>query len=101
MFRVLGLNGLPIEALLMILVMLVICGIVTGWITDVIMGQMGFGVIGNTILTIMGAVVGMTAWNAYIGPLRIYDASISIGIASASSVVILLLFATFKRAVLR
>ena len=101
MLSLLGLNGISTGDLLVIFGMLVIVGAINGWIADQIMGQMGFGIIGNAILTFTGSVTGIIFWNMNMGSLRIQDASISIGVASASALIILLLVALFKRAVLR
>ena len=101
MLAALGLSGLPYDAIMTIFGGLVLVGVVCGWLTDLILGKMGFGVVGNAILTVSSALIGMAMFSMRNGPLRMHDASLSIGIAAVSAVCVLILVAAFKRAVLR
>jgi hypothetical protein len=47
-----------------------VCIVASGWITETVMGQMGLGVMGNAILTLIGIGAALTLWNRYITPVQ-------------------------------
>ena len=76
-----------------------VCAIafVCGWIADRALGYSGFGVIGNWLLLLTGAYVGLYAYNLY-GYRFDWSAIMTIGVAAGGGAVMLLLLASVKSA---
>jgi len=100
MVRLIGLDFLPQDALIITLILMVVVAVIAGWISDAVMADVGYGVIGNAVLTLVGAFVGLAAWTHGVGPVRpAYIGWIAVS-TGGGSLAFLLLFALFKRAVM-
>jgi uncharacterized membrane protein YeaQ/YmgE (transglycosylase-associated protein family) len=65
MLHALGLENFDSVFLMAVCIAILVGGAVVGYLTDVIMGERGFGPFGNGALAIMGALLGVYARNAY------------------------------------
>lgn len=59
MLAAFGLQHASMDMLLSIVLFAVVASIITGWATDAVMNDAGFGVIGNSILSLLGALIGV------------------------------------------
>lgn len=99
MIGMLGLSGFNQSDLMVIIAMITLACVVAGWISDAIMGDAGYGVVGNGILTVLGTVTGLAAWQHFVGSVTSATLPYVTTAAGFSVVAFLLLFALFKRAV--
>ncbi len=99
MLSFIGLDFLPQETLVGLLIMTVVAAVAVGWISDAIMGSSGYGVVGNGFLTLIGAFTGLAGWRQSAGPLLPRQMPWIIAAAGFGALAILMLFALFKRAV--
>lgn len=60
-----GLYNLAPSAILFILAMAVSAAIAAGWLADVIMDGMSFGIIVNSILVLLGALLTVVFWRIF------------------------------------
>lgn len=87
--------------------LLLLCGVISlgatflGWISDLILARLAFGMAGNAFLAAMGAMVGVGAFNTLIEPARLTQAMTLVVLAMLSATLVLMAFATVKRLVLR
>lgn len=65
MLHILGLENFDSVFLMAICIAILVGGAVVGYLTDMIMGERGFGPVGNGSLAILGAFFGIYARNAY------------------------------------
>jgi uncharacterized membrane protein YeaQ/YmgE (transglycosylase-associated protein family) len=79
--QILGLDNFDSVFLLVVAIAVLIGGATIGYITDMIMGERGFGPFGNALLAIFGAVLGVYARHAYF--YRLYGDEIVITAAMA------------------
>ncbi len=99
MTRLIGLDFLDSSTFTGIMIMMVIAAVAAGWITDAIMGSSGYGVIGNAVMTLVGAFTGLAGWRHLVGPMTQRDTPYIMAIAGTAALAVLLLVALFKRAV--
>jgi len=99
MTRFIGLDYLDTSTFTGIMIMMVVAGVVAGWISDAIMGSSGYGMIGNSCLTLLGAFTGLAGWRHFIGPILPRDTTYIMATAGGCALAILVLFSLFKRAV--
>jgi hypothetical protein len=87
---------------LSLMLLLLICSLALGWMTDGVMGELGFGAIGNGFLTLLSGIVGVFAFSwvgaRYMGRyLAFNELLIVIVAASIFSVTALLALAVVKK----
>ena len=75
---------------------ILIAAAVIGQLTDAVMGDRGFGAIGNGVLMVLGAGVGLFARSAFLGTMARNDATLTLMIAGLSSVMLLLALGVAK-----
>jgi uncharacterized membrane protein YeaQ/YmgE (transglycosylase-associated protein family) len=90
MMKMLGLAHLPSDYFALLMFVILLSGMMMGWLTDAIMGDRGFGPFGNGFLIILGCFVGIYVRNAYFGNIQ-HDQITLTGIFAASSATLLLL----------
>ena len=96
MLELLKLNDYPSDVLWLMMIFILCGGAVVGYITDSVMGERGFGPIGNGLLIIMGAFVGIYIRNAYFGLTSPGDMAITAIFAAASATLLLMLLGVAK-----
>ena len=90
MLKSLSLDHYSGDTLFMILLLACIGGTVVGYITDSVMGDRGFGPIGNGLLTVLGVVAGIYVRNTFFGRMEPGDLALT-GIFAAIAATLLLL----------
>lgn len=70
---------------------------ITGWISDKILGYSGFGPIGNWLLLLCGAYVGLYCLNVY-GYRLHWDPYLTVGVAFSAGFAMLVMLMTVKAA---
>lgn len=90
MFDLPGFDDYPFDVIVWICVATVIGGGLMGQLTDAVMGDRGFGAIGNAILAILGAFIGIYVETLLFGRLYSKDL-IGTGIAAAATATAMLL----------
>ncbi len=96
MLGLLQLDKYPSDVLMMIVFAVLIAGAVVGYVTDVVMGERGFGPFGNGLLVIFGAFVGIYLRNAYFGLMEPGDIAVTGIFAAASATLLLMLLGLAK-----
>ena len=97
MLQTLGLQYYSATELIAFLLIFGIGGAVVGFITDIVMGDRGFGPFGNGMLAMFGAFVGVHYRLALLGPIASREV-VLVGIsAAASATAILLMLGIVKR----
>ncbi|MGE3646262.1 MAG: hypothetical protein AB7F96_20645, partial [Beijerinckiaceae bacterium] len=90
MLKALQLENYNSDVLLLLLCGIAIAAAVIGFVTDSVMGDRGFGPVGNGLLVLLGAIVGVYVRNAYFGLMQPGDLAIT-GIFAAASATLLLM----------
>ncbi len=96
MLQVLRLEQYSSEVLLFILLAVLIGGFVIGFVTDTVMGDRGFGPVGNGMLAMLGAVVGIYIRNTFFGRMDPGDLLVTGIFAAATATLLLLLLGVAK-----
>ena len=96
MLYYLRLDELSSTTLLLLMAAIGLCGLLIGAVTDAIMGDRGFGTIGNGLLTIMGCVIGVYAEFVFLGPAYFQDVMMTALAAATGAAALLLTFGTIK-----
>lgn len=96
MFQILRIDQYSSETLIFIALAILIGGFVIGFITDAVMGERGFGPVGNGMLAMLGAVVGIYIRNTYFGRMDPGDIVVTGVFAAAAATLLLLIFGVAK-----
>jgi hypothetical protein len=96
MAEFLKLDQYPADVLWILTFLIIGGGTVVGYITDAVMGNRGFGPIGNGVLVIMGALIGVHVRNAYFGLTSPGDIAITAIFAAAAATLLLMLLGVAK-----
>lgn len=103
MLEAFGLQHATTDILLAIAAFAVVASIIHGWAVDSVLGDAGFGVIGNTILSLFGGAVGIWAWAVFLRqrPLFGHDIANVIMFGVAGAMILLIALAFVRRALAR
>jgi uncharacterized membrane protein YeaQ/YmgE (transglycosylase-associated protein family) len=97
LFQMLGFADLGTTQMLVIAVIAWACAFALAWIADAILGDGVFGVLLNTSILIVGAVLGTMLWRKVgFGPAANLPETLSI-VATSSGIALLLACATVRR----
>ena len=96
MAEFLKLDQYPADVLWILTFLIIGGGTVVGYITDAVMGNRGFGPIGNGVLVIMGTFFGVHVRNAYFGLTSPGDIAITAIFAAAAATLLLMLLGVAK-----
>jgi hypothetical protein len=96
MFTTLNPSDYPPELIVGAAVAIVIGGAAIGYITDIVMGDRGFGPFGNGVLAVLGAGLGVYAQVLYSGELTAGGLMITASAAAAAATAILLILGVIK-----
>lgn len=91
-----GLPDLPFLSVVLITVMIVLAGLLFGWISDMLLGDGGFGILFNAAWILVGGFLGAWAWHRFGFPTRINADALRAAIALASGLGLLVLVAVFR-----
>jgi Na+/melibiose symporter-like transporter len=97
MLQALNLSQYSSETLLFIFLAVGIGGFAVGYVTDVVMGDRGFGPFGNGFLAVFGAIIGIYIRNTFFGKMDPGDLFVTGIFAGAMATLMLLLVGVAKR----
>lgn len=97
MLAVIGLERLSTGGLYWVAALLAVGGWGLGWITDLVLQKAGYGVIGNGLVAVVGAVAGLAAYNNFVHPLRTSPALTLVILAFFAGMAAVMLAAIVKR----
>ena len=97
MLETLGFGYIAPATLLGLLVVAAMGAVIMGWITNGVMGDMGLGAIGNTILTLAGTFATLAVWNRVIGRVTAYEPTLVVTTIGGVVIALLCLVALLKR----
>jgi uncharacterized membrane protein YeaQ/YmgE (transglycosylase-associated protein family) len=93
----LGLPDFPMESLILFLAVVALAALALGWISDLILGDGGYGVTLNTGLILTGAVIGAWLWHRFGVPTRFHQDVTRTGVAMGSGLLMLLFCGVMRR----
>ena len=96
MLQFLKLDHYSSDVLTLIFFGTVIAGVVIGYLTDAVMGERGFGPVGNGALAVLGGLVGIFIRNAYFGRMNPGDLWLTSIFAVSAATLLLLLLGVVK-----
>ncbi len=99
MLQFLRLDYYSSEMLLLLLLSVSIGGFVVGYITDAVMGGLGFGPFGNGLLAVLGAMIGVYVRNHFFARMEVGDVFITALFAAMTATLLLLLLGFIKNKV--
>jgi uncharacterized membrane protein YeaQ/YmgE (transglycosylase-associated protein family) len=91
-----GLPDLPLFSLILVTAMIVVAALLFGWISDMLLGDGGFGIMFNAAWVLIGGFLGAWAWHRFGFPTRINPDALRAAIALASGLGLLVLVAVFR-----
>ncbi len=97
MWKFIGLSHLSFNEQLLVLLIAICASLAVGWLMDMIMGPIGFGLFGNAIITMIGIVVGIVIYNSYFGSMVRPDMTKAMGIIIASVMLHLVVLSVLRR----
>jgi uncharacterized membrane protein YeaQ/YmgE (transglycosylase-associated protein family) len=97
MSKLIGLTHLSDNEYYTLLLVAVIISLVVGYVTDMIMGRLGWGVFGNSFICMLGIVVGLYGYNRFYGRMSSPDITIVSAFAIASVILHLVSLTIIKR----
>lgn len=96
MLELLRIQYISSDTLMLLALCIIGIGAVIGYITDSVMGERGFGPIGNGMLVILGAFVGIYIRHAFFRDMDPGDVAITGIFAAASATLLLMLLGLVK-----
>ena len=96
MLKLMQLDHYSSDVLIMLVTAIIIVGMVVGYVTDIVMGDRGFGPVGNGLLVVLGAFAGIYLRNAYFGLMEPGDMAVTGIFAAASATLLLMLLGIAK-----
>ena len=97
MLKLIGLAHLSNKDLFLVLVVAICCCFVVGWIMDMVMEQIGFGIVGNSVVAMFAVLVGLYGYNNHYGSLTSPDLKIVMAFLVASVMVHLVALSVVRR----
>lgn len=97
MAETLGFRNVSGDLVFAIVMLALIVSTLMGYVTDLVMRDIGLGVIGNGVLVFLGAGAVVVGWNAHVAPLASSDPVAVIGTAASGALAFLIGFALLRR----
>ncbi|MCU4181976.1 hypothetical protein [Bosea sp. BH3] len=91
-----GMPDLPLLSIIIVCSMIVLTALLFGWISDMLMGDGGFGITLNAALVLIGAFLGAWAWQRFGVPTRLDPNALRAAIALGSGLVLLVAAAVLR-----
>lgn len=92
-FTMIGLPSMPLLSMILVTAILVLGGLLFGWICDLLLGPAAFGAVMNTIIVLVGAFAGAWLWQRFGFPTRFDPAAVKAAIAVGSGLLLVLVLA--------
>lgn len=96
LLTMIGLPDLPFLSVILITVMIVLAALLFGWISDMLMGDGGFGIMFNAAWILIGGFLGAWAWHRFGIPTRIDPNALRAAIALGSGLGLLIAAAVVR-----
>jgi uncharacterized membrane protein YeaQ/YmgE (transglycosylase-associated protein family) len=91
-----GLPTLPNEVFVTVGAFALLASLIHGWAVDTVIGEAGFGLVGNTILSLLGGMIGVWTWAVFLNQKPLFSTDvinvIMFGVAGAMIFLISLAF---------
>jgi hypothetical protein len=97
MLQLIGLSHLSDKELLLLIFIAICCSLAIGWITDMIMRRIGFGIFGNAFICMFGILMGLAAYNRYYGRMTSPEPMIVMAFALTSVMLHLVVISVLRR----
>ncbi len=97
MWKFLGLAHLSFNEQLLVLLIAICASFAIGWVMDMIMGRIGFGLFGNAFISMIGIAVGVWIYKTYLGSLVRPDLTKAMGVIIASIMLHLVVLSVLRR----
>ncbi len=97
MLALIGLDNMAPDSLAVIGVVALLAAILVGFLSHSLMGESGFGVIGNAVLSVLAVAAAVAVWRLYLTPFAPGNMLALIAFAAACVAVTLLGLAFVKR----
>ena len=97
MIKLVGLGHLSDKEIYLLLLVAVCASFLVGWVMEMIMGRIGFGIFGNAIVTFLGICVGLFVYNRYYGRLTSPDVMMVMGFVIVSVMLHLVVISILRR----
>jgi hypothetical protein len=87
LFKMLGFGQVnSLEAWTIVLVAIALA-LIVGWVVDMIADRIGFGILGNALICVLGIAVALVAFRTYVGDVNVVRLPMVVGAATLSVVV--------------
>jgi uncharacterized membrane protein YeaQ/YmgE (transglycosylase-associated protein family) len=96
-FLMLGLPDLAMSQMLLIVALVWACAFALAWIADAILGDGAFGVLLNTTMLIIGAVIGTLLWRKFSYGAMALQAQTLAFVATGSGIAMLIICGVLRR----
>ena len=96
MRELLNMEGYSSDYFLLFLFIIILCSVMIGYVTDIVMGDRGFGPLGNGLLITLALIVGSYVRNAFFGTMLPGDFAFTTLFTAATATIILMAFGIFK-----
>jgi uncharacterized membrane protein YeaQ/YmgE (transglycosylase-associated protein family) len=97
MIQLIGLSHLADKELFLLALIATCASFAVGWIMDLIMRQVGFGIFGNTFICILGILAGLFLYNRYYGRLTSPDVAVVLTFVTVTVMTMLVTFSITRR----
>ncbi|MGX5733080.1 hypothetical protein [Bosea thiooxidans] len=96
LLTMIGLPDLPFLSVILITVMIVLAALLFGWISDMLLGDGGFGIMFNAAWILIGGFLGAWAWHRFGIPTRIDPNALRAAVALACGLGFLVVAAVLR-----
>jgi hypothetical protein len=97
MLKIIGLAHLSNKELFLVAIIATCCCFVVGWIMDMVMEKIGFGIFGNAVVAMIAILVGLYGYNNHYGSMTSPDLKIVMAFLVASVMVHLVGLSVIRR----
>ena len=91
-----GLPDLALQSVVLVVLMIVLALLLFGWISDLLLGNAGFGTLFNAGFILIGGFAGAWLWHRFGIPTRFDPNAVRAAIALASGLFLLVAAAVFR-----
>lgn len=96
LLMMIGLPDLPLLSILIVVTMILLGALLFGWISDMLLGNAGFGIMFNAGFILIGAYAGAWLWHRFGIPTRIDANALRAAIAVGSGLALLVVAAVVR-----
>jgi hypothetical protein len=97
MLQLIGLSHLSDKELLLLIFIAICCSLAVGWIMDLIMRRIGFGIFGNAFVCMFGILLGIGLYNRFYGRMTSPEPMMVMAFALTSIMLSLVILSLLRR----